>query len=228
MWQWEEQAQLQEDNRSHYSHKGRNNNNNNTQEKVLSPWDNGNQAMCDNTRACRWDGAETVKKGIKMSLQTFRTAETLKKNNILCFPPQISSAVRLCSCLHIWPHSSALCSAWPWLWWASPTPKPRIHSDPPSTSILRTFSVEPKPGPDLSSGAWFGVAVWRTAAQFVRREPINHRWVQHEEYKPCQRIFHTDHISVRTYYTGGEYHQSRTRLLNVYISVNCIDEDHRK
>lgn len=53
MWQWEEQAQHQEENRSRYSHKGRNNNNNNSQEKVLSLWDTGNPAMCDNMRACR-------------------------------------------------------------------------------------------------------------------------------------------------------------------------------
>ncbi|TMS16408.1 Sushi domain-containing protein 3 [Larimichthys crocea] len=51
--QWEEQAQYHEDNRSRYSHKGRNNNNNNTQEKVFSPWDTGNPAMCDNRQACR-------------------------------------------------------------------------------------------------------------------------------------------------------------------------------
>lgn len=52
LWQWEEQAQNL-DNRSRYSHKGRNNNNNNTQDKVLSVWDNGNPAMCDNMRGCR-------------------------------------------------------------------------------------------------------------------------------------------------------------------------------
>ncbi|TKS77788.1 Sushi domain-containing protein 3 [Collichthys lucidus] len=51
--QWEEQAQYHEDNRSRYSHKGRNNNNNKTQEKVFSPWDTGNPAMCDNRQACR-------------------------------------------------------------------------------------------------------------------------------------------------------------------------------
>lgn len=53
MWQWEEQAQHHQDNRSHYNHIGRNNNNNNTQEKVLSLWDTGYPAMCDNMRACR-------------------------------------------------------------------------------------------------------------------------------------------------------------------------------
>lgn len=51
-WQWEEQAQYQ-DSRSRYSHKGRNNNNNNTQEKVLSLWDTGNPAVCENMQACR-------------------------------------------------------------------------------------------------------------------------------------------------------------------------------
>ncbi|XP_045912124.1 sushi domain-containing protein 3 [Micropterus dolomieu] len=53
VWQWEEQAQHLQDNRSHYNHIGRNNNNNNTQEKVLSLWDTGYPAMCDNMRACR-------------------------------------------------------------------------------------------------------------------------------------------------------------------------------
>ncbi|XP_070767036.1 sushi domain-containing protein 3 [Enoplosus armatus] len=53
VWQWEEQGQRQEDNRSRYSHKGRNNNNNNAQEKLLSLWDTGNPAMCDNMRGCR-------------------------------------------------------------------------------------------------------------------------------------------------------------------------------
>lgn len=55
MWQWEEQAQHQEDNGSRYSHKGRNNNNNNTQEKMLSLWDTHSPALCDNMRAYRWD-----------------------------------------------------------------------------------------------------------------------------------------------------------------------------
>ncbi|XP_073326718.1 uncharacterized protein susd3 [Pagrus major] len=54
VWQWEEQAQHREDNRSRYSHNCRNNNNNNTQEKVLSLWDTGNPAMCENMRACRY------------------------------------------------------------------------------------------------------------------------------------------------------------------------------
>lgn len=53
VWQWEEPSQHQEDSRSHYSHRGRNNNNNNTQEKMLSLWDSGNPAMCDNIQACR-------------------------------------------------------------------------------------------------------------------------------------------------------------------------------
>ncbi|XP_068997296.1 uncharacterized protein [Embiotoca jacksoni] len=53
MWQWEEQAQHQEDNRSRYGHIGRNNNNNNTEEKVLSLWDTGNPALCDNMQSCR-------------------------------------------------------------------------------------------------------------------------------------------------------------------------------
>lgn len=53
VWQWEEQAQHREDSRSRYSHNCRNNNNNNTQEKVLSLWDTGNPAMCENMRACR-------------------------------------------------------------------------------------------------------------------------------------------------------------------------------
>ncbi|XP_035501462.1 uncharacterized protein LOC118317109 isoform X2 [Scophthalmus maximus] len=51
VWQWEERAQ-HEDHRSHYSHKGRNNNNN-TQEKILSPWDTHNPAICDNMQGCR-------------------------------------------------------------------------------------------------------------------------------------------------------------------------------
>ncbi|KAF7664863.1 hypothetical protein LDENG_00161810 [Lucifuga dentata] len=52
LWQWEEQIEQQEDNRSHYSHKGRNNNNN-TQEKLLSAWDDHDPARCNNKRACR-------------------------------------------------------------------------------------------------------------------------------------------------------------------------------
>nr|XP_019951570.1 PREDICTED: sushi domain-containing protein 3-like isoform X1 [Paralichthys olivaceus] len=52
MWQWEEPTQHQGNNRSHYSHKGRNNNNN-TQEKTLSLWDSHNPAVCDNMQACR-------------------------------------------------------------------------------------------------------------------------------------------------------------------------------
>ncbi|XP_029362577.1 uncharacterized protein susd3 [Echeneis naucrates] len=54
VWQWDEQSLHDEDNRSRYSHKGRNNNNNNTQEKMLSLWDPHNLAMCDNMRACRY------------------------------------------------------------------------------------------------------------------------------------------------------------------------------
>lgn len=53
VWQWEEQAQHQEDMRSGYSHKGRNNNNNNTQEKVPSLWNPRSPAMCDNMQTCR-------------------------------------------------------------------------------------------------------------------------------------------------------------------------------
>uniref|UniRef100_UPI0037E7D744 uncharacterized protein n=1 Tax=Semicossyphus pulcher TaxID=241346 RepID=UPI0037E7D744 len=54
MWQWDEQAQQQEEHGSRNSHKGRNNNNNNTQEKLLSLWDSGNPARCDDMRACRY------------------------------------------------------------------------------------------------------------------------------------------------------------------------------
>lgn len=57
MWQWEDQAQHQEDNRSRYSHKGHNNNNNNTEEKMFSLWDTRNPIHCDNMRPCRWDMA---------------------------------------------------------------------------------------------------------------------------------------------------------------------------
>ncbi|XP_059189905.1 sushi domain-containing protein 3 [Centropristis striata] len=53
MFQWEEQPQYHEDHRSRYNHKGRNNNNNNTQEKVISLWDTGTPAVCDNMQACR-------------------------------------------------------------------------------------------------------------------------------------------------------------------------------
>lgn len=50
-WQWEEQAQHQEENRP-YNHKGRNNNNN-TQEEIHSLWDVHNPPMCDSMQACR-------------------------------------------------------------------------------------------------------------------------------------------------------------------------------
>ncbi|XP_026187848.1 sushi domain-containing protein 3 [Mastacembelus armatus] len=52
MWHCEEQTQHQENNRLHYSHKGRNNNNN-TQEKMLSLWDTHNAAICDSMLVCR-------------------------------------------------------------------------------------------------------------------------------------------------------------------------------
>ncbi|XP_035014037.2 sushi domain-containing protein 3 [Hippoglossus stenolepis] len=52
VWQLEEPTQHQGDNRSHYSHKGRNNNNN-SQEKTLSLWDSHSPAGCDNMQACR-------------------------------------------------------------------------------------------------------------------------------------------------------------------------------
>ncbi|XP_071377101.1 uncharacterized protein [Centroberyx affinis] len=53
LWHREERMEQRVDNRSRYSHKGRNNNNN-TQEKALSLWDDHNPVLCDNKRACRY------------------------------------------------------------------------------------------------------------------------------------------------------------------------------
>ena len=137
---------------------------------------------------------------------------------------QMSSAVLLWSWPWIWPRSSTLYSPGLRLQPASLTPKPRICKVVWSSWIQRSSSIlqpnhESRPA-DLSSEAWFRKAVWRTGEQFVRSEPIYHRWIQHKEYKPCQRIFHSDYISVRC------HHHSKTWLPAKWIGL--YNEDYRK